>query len=109
MSAVAHVSRFKPGDRVRVDDREVAGHCRAPWYLRGQTGVVTEVLGVFRDPERLAYLRPGWPRQVLYKVRFVQSELWRDYHGAARDRLEADITENWLQPEAKPARKARAS
>ena len=87
---------FKPGDRVRVDDRAVAGHCRAPWYLRGRTGVISEVLGVFRDPERLAYLKPGLPRQVLYKVRFKQSELWPEYAGAGRDQLEADLTQNWL-------------
>ena len=109
MSAAGHISRFKPGDRVRVDDRDVTGHCRAPWYLRGRTGVIAEVLGVFRDPERLAYLKPGWPRQVLYKVRFVQRELWPDYRGTARDRLEADITENWLQPATPPARKVKAS
>lgn len=89
---------YQPGDRVRVDDRGVAGHCRAPWYLRGQTGIVAEVLGLFRDPERLAYLRPGLPRQVLYKVRFRQAALWPHYTGPASDHLEADITGNWLQP-----------
>jgi nitrile hydratase subunit beta len=89
-------SIFKPGDRVRVDDRAVAGHCRSPWYLRGQLGEIAEVLGVFRDPERLAYHRPGLPQQVLYKVRFKQNAIWRDYKGPAKDQLEADIAENWL-------------
>ena len=88
--------RFEPGDRVQVDDRAVSGHCRAPWYLRGRTGVIAEVLGAFRDPERLAYLKPGLPRQVLYNVRFKQAELWADYAGPARDTLEADLAENWL-------------
>lgn len=97
-------ARFKPGDAVRVDDRDVAGHCRAPWYLRGQTGVVAEILGNFRDPERLAYLRPGLPRQILYKVRFKQTQLWSAYPGPARDQLEADITENWLAA-ATPAKR----
>ena len=107
MSAALRETIFKPGDRVRVDDRDVSGHCRAPWYLRGQTGVVAEILGDFRDPERLAYHRPGVPRQILYKVRFKQTELWAAYTGPTRDRLEADISENWLMP-AKPAsRKAK--
>ena len=105
---VAASARFKPGDMVRVDDRAVAGHCRAPWYLRGQTGVIAEVLGNFRDPERLAYHRPGVPRQILYKVRFKQSALWPGYTGPARDHLEADLTENWLQSAAAGKRKAKA-
>jgi nitrile hydratase subunit beta len=97
-------TRYKPGDKVRVDDRDVAGHCRSPWYLRGQAGVVAEVLGTFRDPERLAYHRPGLPQQVLYKVRFKQTALWPNYQGPAKDQLEADIAENWLLAES--ARKA---
>ena len=91
--------RFKPGDKVRVDEREAHGHCRAPWYLRGQTGVIAEVLGVFRDSERLAYHRPGLPALPLYKVRFMQAALWADYKGPTRDTLEADISENWLLAE----------
>jgi nitrile hydratase subunit beta len=93
-------SMFKAGDKVRVDDRAIAGHCRSPWYLRGQTGVIAEVLGTFRDPERLAYHRPGLPQQVLYKVRFKQTALWPAYKGPAKDQLEADIAENWLMAEA---------
>jgi nitrile hydratase subunit beta len=103
-------ARYKPGDKVRVDDRDVAGHCRSPWYLRGQAGVIAEVLGTFRDPERLAYHRPGLPQQVLYKVRFKQTALWSAYAGPAKDQLEADIAENWLIAEAasQPAKKSAA-
>ncbi len=104
--------RFKPGDKVRVDDRVAHGHCRAPWYLRGQAGVIGEVLGVFKDSERLAYHRPGLPALPLYKVRFKQTALWPGYKGPARDQLEADISENWLVPDAAPAsavKKVRAS
>ena len=97
--------RFKRGAIVRVDARSATGHCRTPWYLRGATGVVAAVHGPFRDPERLAYHKPGLPEQVLYKVRFVQAELWPAYKGPATDHLEADIYENWLQPA--PAEQAR--
>jgi nitrile hydratase subunit beta len=89
---------FKAGDVVRVDDRHALGHCRTPWFLRGKTGVIGEVLGIFRDPERLAYHRPGFPALVLYKVRFSQAAIWGDYDGPASDQLEADIYENWLTP-----------
>jgi nitrile hydratase subunit beta len=91
---------FQPGDAVRVDARASLGHCRTPWYLRGKTGVIAEVQGQFRDPERLAYHRPGFPAQVLYKVRFEQRKLWPKYKGPATDQLEADIYEQWLLPAA---------
>ena len=96
----ASAPRFKPGDRVLVDDRSVTGHCRTPHYLRAHTGVVAAVHGAFRDPERLAYHRPGLPAQVLYKVRFRQAELWPGYAGPAGDHLEADIYDSWLIPAA---------
>ncbi|NOU06028.1 MAG: nitrile hydratase subunit beta [Hyphomicrobiaceae bacterium] len=84
------------GQLVRVDDRSAVGHCRAPWYLRGQVGEIVEVLGVFRDPEKLAYHKPGVPRIPLFKVRFKQSQIWPGYVGSPRDVLEADLTANWL-------------
>lgn len=88
--------RFRPGDPVLVDDRQPLGHCRTPWYLRGKQGVITSVQGQFHDPEKLAYHKPGLPRQVLYKVRFRQADLWSHYNGPAQDQLEADIYEHWL-------------
>jgi hypothetical protein len=92
------VRRFAPGDAVRVALRPAVGHCRTPWYLRGKAGVVAAVHGTFRDPESLAYHKPGLPQLVLYKVRFRQSEIWGGYAGPAGDQLEADITGNWLEP-----------
>ena len=83
---------------MRVSSRPVVGHCRTPWYLRGKTGVVAEIHGTFRNPEQLAYHKPGLPAQVLYKVRFRQGDLWRSYAGPRGDRLEADIYEHWLEP-----------
>ncbi len=100
VSVEAAKPRFKAGDRVRVDDRAALGHCRTPWYLRGLTGTVALVHGRFRDPERLAYHKPGWPPLVLYKVRFAQSEIWSGYTGPKADQLEADIYEQWLEPVA---------
>jgi nitrile hydratase subunit beta len=97
-AAAASASRFAPGDRVRVAARAAVGHCRTPWYLRGKTGVIAEVHGTFRNPEQLAYHRPGLPAQVLYKVRFEQAEVWGGYAGPAGDHLEADIYEHWLEP-----------
>lgn len=91
-------ARFAAGDAVRVAQRPVVGHCRTPWYLRGKVGLVATVHGIFRDPELLAYHKPGLPRRTLYKVRFKQREIWQRYNGAGGDHLEADIYEHWLEP-----------
>jgi nitrile hydratase subunit beta len=91
-------SRFLPGDAIRVADHPVLGHCRTPGYLRGKTGMIASIHGTFRDPESLAYHKPGLPAQVLYKVRFRQRDIWAGYTGPADDQLEADIFEHWLEP-----------
>jgi nitrile hydratase len=88
---------FSPGEQVRVAARPVLGHCRTPFYLRGKRGVIAGVHGRFRNPEQLAYHKPGLPALVLYKVRFEQAELWQGYRGPAGDHLEADIYEHWLE------------
>lgn len=88
---------FKAGDRVRIATRPALGHCRTPWYVRGHTGTIASVHGAYHDPERLAYHKPGLPLQVLYKVRFLQRDLWPAYRGPAMDHLEADIYEYWLE------------
>jgi len=35
---------------------------------------------------------------VLYRVRFVQSDVWPDYRGPARDLIEMEVFEHWLEP-----------
>jgi nitrile hydratase len=100
---------FSPGDKVLIDARPVQGHCRTPWYLRGREGVVVEILGRFRDPERLAYHKPGLPVLTLYKVRFRQQELWPGYGGNSADTLEADIYEPWLSPARAAASRSRSA
>lgn len=92
--------KYQPGQAVRVDDRAPLGHCRAPLFIRGQVGQITVIHGAFRDPERLAYHQPGLPAQVLYKIRFRQTDLWTDYAGNPNDQLEVDVYENWLRPVA---------
>ena len=91
-------TRYKPGDAVCIATRAVAGHCRTPFFLRGKSGIIAEVLDRFRDPERLAYHKPGQPAQVLYKVRFAQTHVWTQYAGPPSDTLDADIYEQWLEP-----------
>lgn len=90
-------ARFRPRDRVRVLKAAPLGHVRTPWYIRGHTGVVERICGAFANPEELAYARPGEPRVPLYRVRFVQKEVWPDYAGREDDVIEIEIFEHWLE------------
>jgi hypothetical protein len=90
---------FKVGQRVLVKDGDPPGHIRTPFFLRGKSGVVETIHGEFRNPEELAYGKEGLPKKPLYLVRFLQTEVWADYHGAPGDTVSADIYEHWLDAE----------
>ena len=94
---VAVAPRFKAGDRVRVRAAYPLGHIRTPFYIRGHAGVVERLCGVFGNPEELAQMRSGEPRQPLYRVRFVAAELWPDYRERAADAVEVEIFQHWLE------------
>ncbi|HYG53980.1 MAG TPA: SH3-like domain-containing protein [Burkholderiales bacterium] len=88
---------FKPGDRVRVLKSYPLGHIRTPYYIRGCVGEVERLCGSFPNPEELAQMRSGEPRQPLYRVRFRQKEVWPDYQGPDRDVVEIEIYQHWLE------------
>jgi len=89
--------RFAPGTRVKVRRADPPGHVRTPWYIRGQSGEVVRLCGAFANPEELAYNRPGLPAEPLYRVRFRQRGLWPDYQGAAKDTIDVEIYQHWLE------------
>jgi nitrile hydratase len=89
--------RFQPGDSVRVRRADAPGHVRTPWYIRGHTGVVERFCGFYPNPEELAYARPGLPAQPLYRVRFLQREVWPAYTGRAQDTVDIEIYQHWLE------------
>lgn len=90
--------RFRAGDRVRVRAAYPIGHVRTPYYVRGKRGVIERLCGAFPNPEERAYARPG-PVQPLYRVRFLQGDVWPDYAGQALDVVEVEIYEHWLEAE----------
>lgn len=90
--------RFAPGDRVRVRESAPLGHIRTPFYIRGHAGVIERYCGAFPNPEELAQMRDGLPAQPLYRVRFLQTEVWPDYAGAADDTVDIEIFQHWLEP-----------
>ncbi len=91
-------ARFQPGDRVTVRRADPPGHLRTPFYARGASGVIERICGAFANPEELAFNRPGLPAQPLYRVRFRQTDLWPDYDGPARDSIDIEIYQHWLEP-----------
>ena len=90
--------RFTVGQSVRVRSSFPPGHRRTPWYIRGKTGVIERICGAFPNPEELAYGFDGEPKKVLYRVRFIQKEVWPGYQGPACDVIEMEIFEHWLTP-----------
>ena len=90
-------AKFKVGERVKVMQAYPLGHVRTPYYIRGCTGEVERVCGSFPNPEELAQMRDGLPAIPLYRVRFRQAEVWPDYRGAAKDVVEIEIYQHWLE------------
>lgn len=89
--------RFRVGDRVKVRAAFPVGHVRTPHYIRGKQGVIERLCGVYPNPEERAYARSGLPRQPLYRVRFLQADVWSDYSGLRSDLLEVEIYQHWLE------------
>lgn len=94
------MARFAPGDKVLVRKAYPPGHVRTPWYIRGKSGVIERICGEFGNPEELAYGRDGTPKQTLYRVRFVQNEVWDGYAENPKDTVDIEIYEHWLEPVA---------
>ena len=89
--------QFRVGERVRVRDSAPLGHIRTPFYIRGHAGVIERLCGSFPNPEELAQMRDGLPAQPLYRVRFVQAEVWPGYRGSCADVVEIEIFQHWLE------------
>jgi len=90
-------ARFRVGDRVTVRAAYPLGHVRTPHYIRGKSGVIERLCGAYPNPEELAYARPGLPKQPLYRVRFLQTDIWSDYSGQGADVIEVEIYQHWLE------------
>ena len=73
------------------------GHIRTPFYIRGHAGTIERICGKFPNPEELAQMRDGLPAIPLYRVRFLQKDVWPDYRGNSKDLLEVEIFEHWLE------------
>ena len=90
--------RFNVGDRIAIRRTFPPGHRRTPFYIRGKQGVIERVCGEFANPEELGHGFDGLPKKQLYRVRFRQKDLWKDYKGGDGDTVDVDVYEHWLLP-----------
>lgn len=87
---------FTVGQRVRIADRTPPVHHRVPSYAKGKVGLIERICGLHGEPEK--FIRgDGMPARRIYRVRIPQSDLWQDYEGTDRDKLEIEIYEHWLE------------
>ncbi len=84
------------GSRVKIKDISPPGHIRTPKYIRGKNGVIERFLGVFKNPEQLAYSLQA-KEYGLYRVRFKMTELWDDYSEHPNDTLDAEVFVHWIE------------
>ena len=91
-------AKFRIGEKVKVMQAYPLGHVRTPYYIRGQVGEVERICGSFPNPEELAQMRDGLPEQPLYRVRFLQKDVWPGYRGNPADVIEIEIFQHWLEP-----------
>ena len=90
----AQAPRYRAGQRVRVRKVDAPGHIRTPHYIRGRTGTIVRPLGVFANPEDLAFARPA-PKRNLYHVLFEQEPIWHE--GRPGDTVMVEVFEHWLE------------
>ena len=86
--------RFQPGQPVRARNLNPTGHTRLPRYVRGKTGTIDRLHGVFVFPDTNAHFLGERP-QHLYSVRFEAEELW-GAHPTAPGAVYVDLWEGYL-------------
>ncbi len=90
--------RFQSGQLVRARNMNPVGHTRLPRYIRGKSGTVERLHGVFVFPDTNAHFKGENP-QHLYSVRFSARELWGE-EAPARDWVYVDLWDDYLEPAA---------
>ena len=61
-------TNFDIGESVQVRAAYPDGHIRTPLYARGKKGVVESYVGLYPNPEELAYGKEDGPHLLLYRV-----------------------------------------
>ena len=98
IAALGEEPVFRPGDPVRILEREPIGHYRVPTYLRGKRGAVDRVIQPAAvDNEEEGFGRNAGSKRHYYRIAIPMTEIWPDYVGSARDGLYIEVFETWLE------------
>ena len=89
-------TRFGVGDNVRARNIHPRGHTRLPRYIRGKTGAIERVQGLYGFQDTDSDFPRGKPQPV-YCVGFEAQELWGD-SAEPNSRLYVDLWESYLEP-----------
>jgi hypothetical protein len=89
--------KFKVGDRVTVRELPVLLYTRTQEYVRGATGEIAVVSYESPAAEDETWCGPDQKPEWFYIVRFPMTELWHNYTGPAKDTLQTEIPERWLE------------
>lgn len=89
--------RFAVGEKVRVINLAKPGHVRTPDYILGKVGRVTQLCGMFLNPEDLSVGITQGPVVALYRVEFLMSEVWEEFQRNPKDSLSIEIYDHWLE------------
>ena len=89
--------RFATGARVTVATRHPRCHHRVPAYVKGHSGTVERLCGVFGNPETLAHGGDGQPARPLYRVRFDARDLFGARSEREGDTVDLELYEHWLE------------
>lgn len=89
--------RFARGELVRVIDLAKPGHVRTPDYILGKVGRVTQLCGLFLNPEDLSVGITQGPVVALYRVEFLMSEVWGESRRNPDDSLSIELYDHWLE------------
>jgi nitrile hydratase len=96
MDPVPEAVRFATGERVRVKRMHPTRHTRCPRYVRGASGVIGDVRGADRLPDRAVYGEKVTPEPV-YSVAFRSQDLWGP-SGETPWTVRLDLFESYLEP-----------
>jgi nitrile hydratase len=87
---------FKVGEQVRARNINPVTHTRLPRYVRGKSGTIDRVHGVFVFQDTAAYSKGEKP-QYVYSVRFAARDLWGE-QAAPKDAVYLDLCNDYLEP-----------
>ncbi|MEL0185618.1 MAG: SH3-like domain-containing protein, partial [Hyphomicrobiales bacterium] len=65
--------------------------------IRGKVGIIERICGEFPNQEEIALCQDNPSIIPLYRCRFKQTDVWRNYEGSDKDTLELEIYEHWLK------------